>query len=947
MKREHAALRYGEWMAAVLMAFGLTACGGGGGYVRPTPNPAPSPVTPPPTTPPTAPSEPGAQPPVDVQLTVTGAAAAHAQGYTGAGVTIGFADSGIMRNHPALSGRVLAELTYVDPRSNNLAVDDVAGHGTLVAEIAAGRPVGKFAGGIAPDADLVSARILADDAPHDDGSRPPAQVGAASAVPFQQVGADLVAAGVKVMNNSWGGITWSAADVATTQAFAAAYKPFAIDAGGLVVFAAGNASQPNPSTIAALPSLAPELAPGWLTVVAVDSNQPGQLASYSNQCGQAMHDCLAAPGDVVVSGATDTADNLTYWVVGGTSFSAPQVAGAAALVWQAYPYFTNDLVRQTLLGTADDLGAPGVDPVFGYGELDVARAVNGPMRFDWGDVTVDFTGTSRWNNPISGAGGLVKQGPGTLVLTAPASYAGATRIAGGVLVAQALAGDVDVGAGATLEATPSVGGGVTNAGTVAVHGADTTVGGSYVQQAGGRLAVSLGAALRVTGTATLAGGDLYVLGTEPGYVTDSHTEVLSATGGLSGTFDAVDKAANVTLLAATAQYDAHTAWLDVTQVAATAVPDMTYTAASQAAAARVDAAFSAINDQLAAPAASAASGTPLAAGFVAGAAQLQRTAGTDALQRSLESLSGQLRAAGAALAFASIDAGARAFSAHVDQWLDGQPSGAWTQNLGRTGDLAPAGYGAMGYDVSGWMLGTDRPLGANGVAGYAFSRGTGVARLAGAPDQTRRVGREGMAWIGAMRGPWYVTGRVAAGDYRGSMLRQVVLGNAAANVQGEDRGRYGLAQVELGYRVDAGPARLLPYVGVQYAALGRDGFIERGADGFGLKAGDQLTTRSLADVGLRAARSFLPAAGGVLQLEGHVAWQRSFGLRGAALDASFAGANQWAPLGGVGLARHGALAGATLDWSMGTRGRLAVGYDRYFGQYGAATLTTLDYRWSF
>ena len=101
---------------------------------------------------------------------------------------------------------------------------------------------------------------------------------------------------------------------------------------------------------------------------------------------------------------------MTYCVVSGTSLAAPQVSGAAALVWQAYPYFSNDLVRQTLLGTADDLGAPGLDPVFGYGELDVGKAVNGPSKFDWGDVTVNFSGSSSWNNPISGAGGLIKQG---------------------------------------------------------------------------------------------------------------------------------------------------------------------------------------------------------------------------------------------------------------------------------------------------------------------------------------------------------------------------------------------------------------------------------------------------------------------------------------------------------------------------------------------------------
>src|SRR6185503_17029432 len=148
--------------------------------------------------------------------------------------------------------------------------------------------------------------------------------------------------------------------------------------------------------------------------------------------------------------------------------AAPQVSGAAALVWQAYPYFSNDLVRQTLLGTADPLGGSQPNPTFGYGELDVGRAVNGPMKFNWGDVTVSFTGSSNWNNPISGAGGLIKQGTGTLNLTQAASYTGMTQVLGGTLTAKSLGGSVNIGTAGTLSQTHDIGGNVGNAGVLAV-----------------------------------------------------------------------------------------------------------------------------------------------------------------------------------------------------------------------------------------------------------------------------------------------------------------------------------------------------------------------------------------------------------------------------------------------------------------------------------------------
>lgn len=122
-------LRYRRGAVLVWLALGLGACGGGGGNTKPS-QPATPPSTPstPPSTPPSSSSVP--QPPIDAQLSLTNTYAAHSAGYTGAGVTIGIVDTGVMATHPALAGRVIKELTYVDPSTNNLSIDDVNGHGT-------------------------------------------------------------------------------------------------------------------------------------------------------------------------------------------------------------------------------------------------------------------------------------------------------------------------------------------------------------------------------------------------------------------------------------------------------------------------------------------------------------------------------------------------------------------------------------------------------------------------------------------------------------------------------------------------------------------------------------------------------------------------------------------------------------------------------------------------
>ncbi|MBU6248245.1 MAG: S8 family serine peptidase, partial [Xanthomonadaceae bacterium] len=272
----------------IAAAIGLAGCGGGGGgNTRPTPAPPPSP-------PPAS-----AQPPIDIHLSLTNTYAAHNAGFTGAGVTIGVVDTGINPNHPALAGRVKALLVYVDPATNNTAVGDAVGHGTWVSQIAAGQPFGQWPGGIAPNATLVSARIINDTPPKDNGSGLGNMVQPSDADFFgQTLLPDLIAQGVQVMNNSWGGLYFDPSNAAAVgTAFGNAFRSFVVDHNGLVVFATGNDGRSQPSDTAAIPYYAPDLERGWLAVAALDSNNPTQLASYSNQCGKAMNYCLVAPGD--------------------------------------------------------------------------------------------------------------------------------------------------------------------------------------------------------------------------------------------------------------------------------------------------------------------------------------------------------------------------------------------------------------------------------------------------------------------------------------------------------------------------------------------------------------------------------------------------------------------------------------------------------------------------
>ncbi|HSG33403.1 MAG TPA: S8 family serine peptidase, partial [Sphingomonadaceae bacterium] len=79
----------------------------------------------------------------------------------------------------------------------------------------------------------------------------------------------------------------------------------------------------------------------------------------------------------------------TFCLISGTSFSAPQVAGAVALIAQAFPTMTGQEIVSLLFETAQDVGDPGLDDIYGWGILDIHEAFQ-PQ----GTTTLASTGTS-------------------------------------------------------------------------------------------------------------------------------------------------------------------------------------------------------------------------------------------------------------------------------------------------------------------------------------------------------------------------------------------------------------------------------------------------------------------------------------------------------------------------------------------------------------------------
>ena len=134
----------------------------------------------------------------------------------------------------------------------------------------------------------------------------------------------------------------------------------------IFVWAAGNEYNFQSSSLSAMPRVIPELKGHFINVVAWDS-QTQSLATFSNACGVTMNYCITAPG-------TDLQSSASNQKLDGTSFAAPIVSAAIAVIREAFPYMKSSEITNLLFTTARDLGAAGIDNIYGHGMLDMERA---------------------------------------------------------------------------------------------------------------------------------------------------------------------------------------------------------------------------------------------------------------------------------------------------------------------------------------------------------------------------------------------------------------------------------------------------------------------------------------------------------------------------------------------------------------------------------------------
>jgi Subtilisin-like serine proteases len=334
---------------------------------------------------------------VEPNITRVGAPDVWARGFTGQGIVVGMADTGVTWNHPALKSHyrgfdgtvvthdynwhdAIHDATAANPCGSNApAPCDDFDHGTSTASLVVGDDGAGNQVGMAPGARFISCRNM------DQTVGTPARYTecfqfflAPTDHNGQNPRPDLAA---HVVNNSWG---CPPSEGCTDPDVLRAAVENLRAAGIAVVFSAGNGG-PACSTISDVPAFYDAAFSIGATTIS------DTIASFSSRGpitvdgSNRLKPDISAPGVNlrVASPPSGYQSNFS-----GTSGSAPHVTGAIALLWSAAPQLigkvaaTTDLLKHTALPltTTQDCGEfPGSvvpNAVFGWGRLNVAAAVN-------------------------------------------------------------------------------------------------------------------------------------------------------------------------------------------------------------------------------------------------------------------------------------------------------------------------------------------------------------------------------------------------------------------------------------------------------------------------------------------------------------------------------------------------------------------------------------------
>ncbi|MDR1603957.1 MAG: S8 family serine peptidase [Gracilibacteraceae bacterium] len=298
-------------------------------------------------------------------------------GADGSGIIVAVIDTGVDFSHPELAARVVAGYNAIKSSTALKDMEDDHGHGTMIAGIIAAERNNIAPVGVAHMAAVMPIKAVSSSGSGDD----------------RDIAAGIVWAvehGARIINLS---IASTAQSPELTEALR-----YAAEKGCLIVAATGNLPNTAENVLGTVEQDQegvgyPAADPHVVAVTALTREE--RIADFSLTGAEVL---LSAPGDTVLTTYPTylgTGGGLAY--TKGTSVAAALVSGAAALIWSEFPEATAAEVMLALTSSARDKGRVGRDEEYGYGVLDVYRALqslkpqvlyHAPAVLNWSGGTV-------------------------------------------------------------------------------------------------------------------------------------------------------------------------------------------------------------------------------------------------------------------------------------------------------------------------------------------------------------------------------------------------------------------------------------------------------------------------------------------------------------------------------------------------------------------------------
>ena len=562
---------------------------------------------------------------------------------------------------------------------------------------------------------------------------------------------------------------------------------------------------------------------------------------------------------------------------------------------------------------------------------------NGTLAFNRADSLIVA-------NAISGSGGLVQAGAGSVNLTGPNSYTGPTSVLSGQLsINGSIASNTVVAEAGTLGGNGTITGAVTVNGAIAPGNSIGTLNvvGAYVQNANSVYRVEIapggqGDRIAIAGTASLNGGTVSVLPTTTAGFQNTTYTILSATGGVSGTFAGVTT--DFAFLRPYLAYDPNNVYLTVK----VSFGDGPLTTNQQAVGRALDAVGPSATGDFA-----AVVGTLSLLNAQQGPAALDAIGGEPyANVRTVNVASALLYMETVGRQIASARAGygneraaiAQACLASCEEPSTLSPIGVWATAMGGAGNVQGDGNGStLTYNVGGFAAGIDYRFQPAFLAGVSIGTTTASQWVDGFPGSAGSTSVQGSVYASLAAGAFYVDALAGYAYSNNQATRTILIPGLQPRTARSSAGANQLfGQVETGYRLalwDAAAANLTPFLRFQGAALGQDAFGEWGANALNLNVAAQSSASVRTVLGAQADAALEVGWRDRLAVQFRLGWAHEYADTTRAMTASFAGAPGASfTVYGVQPSRNSVTLGLASSTAVGDGTSL---YLRYDGEVGA------------